>query len=456
MAASIGQATRDAINADMPLGAWAAAAEASSKAPTLGEIRKGSFAENGWADSPRQQAKRASDLKLDRKNPVRRNTSLITPDEMREHEVIASGNSNLTGTSSTRDSETQKLYLVEDIHYQTDVGKLSTGTYDGTQTPMVAQYAMPTTSAYSPPPKIPWMKSTIIGLRAFWKWFLTPSGFLVTIYALNVVAWGGMLFLLLCNAAPAMCWVLDSQAVWIRDCDHQYSARRIWMEIDSQILNALFCVTGLGLIPWRFRDLYYLLRWRLLSEKRYGRHQKMYGLRTLGGIYNGWVRLPGSDTLDEFSLSEYDAIVCPSGSPPLTKYETNLPSVIAGAFDPRLPWKLYKTTPPPPTGVRATSTTLWKIDLFVWCNVWNTFFQGCLCGFMWGMNRFDRPSWSTGLFIALACIVSGVGGIMSFNEGKKIKRVEGVHPNATAEEETRKVRSGETFELHFTDTARRD
>jgi hypothetical protein len=75
---------------------------------------------------------------------------------------------------------------------------------------------------------------------------------------------------------------------------------------------------------------------------------------------------------------------------------------------------------------------------------------------MWGMNRFDRPSWSTGLFIALACIISGVGGIMSFNEGKKIKRVEGVHPNATAEEETRKVRSGETFELHFTDTARRD
>ena len=49
-AANITKATRDAINADVPLGAWAAAAEASSKAPTLGEIRKGSFAESGWTE----------------------------------------------------------------------------------------------------------------------------------------------------------------------------------------------------------------------------------------------------------------------------------------------------------------------------------------------------------------------------------------------------------------------
>jgi hypothetical protein len=45
---------------------------------------------------------------------------------------------------------------------------------------------------------------------------------------------------------------------------------------------------------------------------------------------------------------------------------------------------------------------------------------------MWGMSRFDRPSWSTGVFIGLACVVSGVAGIMSFMEGKKIKKIEGV------------------------------
>ncbi|KFY94778.1 hypothetical protein V498_03727 [Pseudogymnoascus sp. VKM F-4517 (FW-2822)] len=30
-------------------------------------------------------------------------------------------------------------------------------------------------------------------------------------------------------------------------CDDINSPRRVWIEIDSQILNALFCVTGFGL-----------------------------------------------------------------------------------------------------------------------------------------------------------------------------------------------------------------
>jgi hypothetical protein len=65
---------------------------------------------------------------------------------------------------------------------------------------------------------------------------------LIVIYALNIVAWGGMLFLILVGAANKT--MPDEQT------------RKIWIEIDSQILNALFCVTGIGLIPWRVRDLY--------------------------------------------------------------------------------------------------------------------------------------------------------------------------------------------------------
>lgn len=45
---------------------------------------------------------------------------------------------------------------------------------------------------------------------------------------------------------------------------------------------------------------------------------------------------------------------------------------------------------------------------------------------MWGMNRYDRPSWSTGLFVALGCIVAGLGGYIMFVEGKAVKGVEGV------------------------------
>lgn len=82
-------------------------------------------------------------------------------------------------------------------------------------------------------------------------------------YMLQVVAWGGMLFLLLVNAAPAMCHP---------SCNDLYSPRREWIEVDSQILNALFCVTGLGLLPWRLRDVWLLVRgnWVKLSKVHAG------------------------------------------------------------------------------------------------------------------------------------------------------------------------------------------
>ncbi|RAQ52945.1 alpha-L-rhamnosidase C [Aspergillus flavus] len=96
------------------------------------------------------------------------------------------------------------------------------------------------------------------GLKCFWNWLKTPLGMLTTIYGLNVIAWGGMLFLLICNAAPAMCRPT---------CDDIHSARKKWIEIDSQILNALFCVPGFGLAPWRIRDLYFWVKWRLAGEQ---------------------------------------------------------------------------------------------------------------------------------------------------------------------------------------------
>lgn len=59
-------------------------------------------------------------------------------------------------------------------------------------------------------------------------------------------------------------------------------------------------------------------------------------------------------------------------------------------------------------------------------NASNTFFQVVLCFYMWHYDRIQRPSWATGLFVALGCIVAGVAGIMITVEGKRIKRIEGV------------------------------
>lgn len=251
------------------------------------------------------------------------------------------------------------------------------------------RHAVQYANGYQPPPKLPWTQSFVIGLKGFWKWFLTIPGFLITVYGLNVVAWGGMLFLLLCNAAPAMC---------TPTCDDINSPRRVWVEIDSQILNALFCVTGFGLAPWRFRDLYWWAHWRIGSNQR-----KLVGIRRLAGIHRGWFRLPGSERLPE----DADATT-------------------VSPEDPAVPIPVSKIPDPPPTGLRAPPTVSWKMDFVLWMNASNTFFQVVLCFYMWHYDRIQRPSWATGLFVALGCIVAGVAGIMIAVEGKRIKKVEGV------------------------------
>jgi len=256
-------------------------------------------------------------------------------------------------------------------------------------------------NGYSFPPKHTWGEATVIGLKAFGKFTITPLGFFIVLYGLNVVAWGGMLFLLLCNASAPMCY--NAYFYEGKDCNHINSPRRIWVEIDSQILNALFCVTGFGLIPWRFRDLYYLLKFRIMKQ-----HD---ALRRLAGVHKSWFRLPGSDLLP-----------VPASSSSLTR----VTSAVEDERNPTVPLPLRHVPSPPLTGVRAPPTSLWKMDYVVWLFVLNTFLQAVLSGFMWGLNRIDRPSWSTGLFVGLACVVAAMAGIMQFTEGKKIKAVEGV------------------------------
>jgi len=162
-------------------------------------------------------------------------------------------------------------------------------------------------------------------------------------------------------------------------CNDINSPRRVWIEIDSQILNALFCVTGFGTIPWRFRDLYYLLQFRIKKNE--------LGLRRLAGINRSWFRLNGSQAL------------------PVNLGPMNIETEISNINESQIPMPIIKIPKTPLTGIRAPPTAMWKLDFVVWTMVWNTFLQAVLSGFMWGLNRYRRPSWSTGLFVALACIV---------------------------------------------------
>ncbi|PNS20369.1 hypothetical protein CAC42_5819 [Sphaceloma murrayae] len=448
---SVRSASGRILDADIPHGMWAATAAATSMAPSLSDIRRGSFGQEGW-NSQVQQEHTAAPVQQSQTGAGRRPSSALLgrfsfkgspplPEGKEATEPFpamtnaekgiapvsassteAEAEESLPKTSTSTNPDAVKSATTDEI-----IPTKSSSTI-APQQRLATQKSFP--NGYVVPPKKPWTESTAIGLKAFWKWFLTPFGFLVTLYGLNVVAWGGMLFLILLNAAPAMCSP-NLPRNNFDGCNDIDSPRRIWVEITSQILNALFCVTGFGLIPWRFRDLYFLLRFRLANERKVGRAKKLYGLRKLAGINSGWFRLPGSDTLDELSPSAY---LASRAAVPAHEIKNTDPAAVELGTDPetqdeRLPLPLSKSPAPPLTGVRAPPTRLWLLDFVIWCNVWNTFFQACLCGFMWGMNRIDRPSWSTGLFVALACGIAGVGGITMFVQGKRVKKVEGVRPD---------------------------
>lgn len=360
--------TESILDSGLPPGFLAATAQATSKAPTIGEIRSGSL-------SGKDRSRSGSGSRT-----TFRKRSKGSQDVIREGQSDTVGRPGALESFPALSEEPTRITTHQEAE---DLSKLTDGAITASPSSWKASGSLEHhtiqpldhqskvyTSGYIPPPKLPWKTSTAHASKAFWAWFCTPFGFLVTLYGLNVVAWGGMLFLLLCNASPAMCWVSDGRGGKYKDCNDINSPRRVWVEIDSQILNALFCVTGFGLVPWRFRDLWFLLSYRLTSERSAGLAKKMFGLRKLAGYYRNWFRLPGSNTIEQVAAADYYHSIAAGA------HETG------PATDVRTPLPETKTPAEPLTGVRAPPTPLWKVDFFIWCQVWNTFFQICLCVFM--------------------------------------------------------------------------
>lgn len=349
----------------LPVGMFAAFGEVGSNIPTLSDIEKGNFTPEGWS-GPAQRRNSAAHRDTDVHVLLRRQSTMSPILEKPQ----------ISLSSEKKASEGSESVLTQQID----------------EAPVIAPHDpnVPYENGYQFPPKHTWKQATVIALHGSWNFVTTPFGFLLTLYALNIVAWGGMLFLILIRVTPAMAH--PSYDSW------QSGAKR-WLEIDSQILNGLFCVTGLGLIPWRFRDWYYLLQWRYRKNGD--------ALRKLAGIHAGWFRLEGSQDIAINFHPDTDELT---------------PNINVSAL--ALP--ISQSPGPPLTGERASPTKYWKLDFVIWAFVWNTWLQCVLCGLMWGLNRYNRPSWSVGLFISLACIVASAGGWVIFKEGKRVKKVEGV------------------------------
>jgi hypothetical protein len=212
---------------------------------------------------------------------------------------------------------------------------------------------------------LPWTKACKKGFLAAFKFLCTPTGLFIAIYGLNVVAWGAMLFFLLLNVSTMSA-----------------ERKEIWIEIDSQILNGLFCLTSWGLAPWRVRDTYWLLVWRLGSGKSSNRSINQLARRNVS-----WFRIINSCVDEEAPCEELR----------------------------------HKTS----TGNIAPPTSSWKMDFVVINMLLNSLFQIGMATFMWQYNRHNRPSFGVGLFIGLGCLSSLLAGVMSWWEGRKVKKIEG-------------------------------
>jgi hypothetical protein len=264
-------------------------------------------------------------------------------------------------------------------------------------------------SRLEPAPSPP---DSLLSAAVTWVRQMTIFKALLIVYCLNIVAWGGMIFLLMCNAAPAMCHPT---------CDDINSPRRKWIEIDSQILNALFCIPAFWLAPRRCIEAWKALQYMM---------GQMTALRQLAATYREWFRLPGSEAL-------------PAHVGPI-QVENWLQQ--ASSSEDMVPYPTPSVPEPPPSGRRATPTRVWKLQAVVGLNLLNTMFQVILSLFMWYYNRHNRPGWSVGLFLCLAFVSSIAAGVVQFLERKKVQQVEG-KPNS-------KILSVEDEELKLLNSSR--
>ncbi|UJR19313.1 hypothetical protein I4U23_022442 [Adineta vaga] len=95
-------------------------------------------------------------------------------------------------------------------------------------------------------------------------------------FILNVIGWALMLILFMAGAADRT----------IPDED----TRKIWIEIDSQVLNGMFFVPIVSFLPWRLRNLYQLhskrYRPRLLKRYSYSASIIWIGIFTWAHVIN--------------------------------------------------------------------------------------------------------------------------------------------------------------------------
>lgn len=98
--------------------------------------------------------------------------------------------------------------------------------------------------------------------RGLWDFLKTPMGVITAIYGFLVVFWGAAIVLFLLKWIDAGSDY--NQKLWI---GRYLNTSILTTEISSQVVNGLFTITGVGLIPWRALDTYRIfVIWRLRRQ----------------------------------------------------------------------------------------------------------------------------------------------------------------------------------------------
>ncbi|KAF9782328.1 hypothetical protein BJ322DRAFT_1075621 [Thelephora terrestris] len=235
-------------------------------------------------------------------------------------------------------------------------------------------------------------------MKGVWSFVKTPLGFVTAVYGFAVVFWGAAIVFFLAKFINF----------------HNAEKQGFWVEVSSQVENALFTATGVGFIPFRAMDTYRM--YNIWYFKR-----KVHQLRKERGL---------PPLLDEDDLP--DPVYDPNYVHVLTDKEQRDLHYHQQQFMRSQTW--YR-----PHGTATHRAFPINIALMICCCIdGNSFFQVILCGTMWGLNRFQRPPWSTGILIPTSFLCGIASAVLIWQGGKKTKRVEKVEQflkNALAMEE---------------------
>ncbi|KAJ3896072.1 hypothetical protein GG344DRAFT_37438 [Lentinula edodes] len=219
-------------------------------------------------------------------------------------------------------------------------------------------------------------------LKGVWSFLKTPLGIVTGIYGFLVVFWGAAIVVFLLKIINF----------------HNANTQGFWVEVSSQVVDGLFAVTGIGFIPFRVLDTYRISK--IYSYKRRTRE-----LRAKAGL---------PQLFDEDDLP--DPVYDPNYVHVLTDEEQKDLHRQQVKFHHSQTW--YK-----PHGTSTHRAFPIGYALLICClNDGNSIFQIILCGTMWGLNRFERPAWSTGILIPLG-FLCGIGSAVVIALGSaKTKR----------------------------------